>query len=28
MRLPTAPEDLRSRDFAVRFPIVFRLHNP
>jgi TonB family protein len=28
MRLPTAPEELRSRDFAVRFPIVFRLHNP
>jgi protein TonB len=27
MRLPNAPEDLRSHDFAVRFPIVFRLHN-
>jgi TonB family protein len=28
IRLPNAPEDLRSRDFAVRFPIVFRLHKP
>ncbi len=28
MRLPSAPEELRSRDFAVRFPIVFRLRNP
>jgi len=28
MRLPNAPEELRSRDFAVRFPIVFRLHKP
>ncbi len=28
IRLPNAPEELRSREFAVRFPIVFRLHNP
>jgi periplasmic protein TonB len=28
MRLPNAPEELRSHEFAVRFPIVFRLHNP
>jgi protein TonB len=28
MRLPSAPEELRSREFAVRFPIVFRLHHP
>jgi TonB family protein len=28
MRLPNAPEELRSREFAVRFPIVFRLRNP
>jgi TonB family protein len=28
IRLPNAPEELRSRDFAVRFPIVFRLHKP
>jgi len=28
IRLPNAPEELRSRDFAVRFPIVFRLQNP
>jgi protein TonB len=27
MRLPSAPEELRSHDFAVRFPIVFRLHS-
>jgi periplasmic protein TonB len=28
IRLPNAPEELRSRDFAVRFPIVFRLRKP
>ena len=28
MRLPSAPDELRSREFAVRFPIVFRLRNP
>src|SRR5262245_2667224 len=25
LRLPNAPEELRSREFAVRFPIVFQL---
>jgi len=28
LRLPNAPEDLRSREFAVRFPIVFQLSKP
>jgi len=28
IRLPSAPEELRSRDFAIRFPIVFQPHNP
>jgi TonB family protein len=26
IRFPDVPEELQSRDFAVRFPIVFRLH--
>jgi len=28
LRLPNAPEELRSREFAVRFPIVFQLSKP
>jgi len=28
LRLPNAPEELRSHEFAVRFPIVFQLSNP
>ena len=28
LRLPNAPEELRSHEFAVRFPIVFQLNNP
>ena len=28
LRLPNAPQELRSREFAVRFPIVFQLSKP
>jgi protein TonB len=28
LRLPNAPEELRSHEFAVRFPIVFQLSRP